>query len=266
MKGHHIDVITVAAYLRKRDKVLVIDGLEYLLDRSAGGLDALDALAELMTATRRSVTWLATAERGIWALLQEISPVADLFDEVVYLKPLTTEGITLAIQHRHALSGLNLKFTSPGGWSPSRLMERVTRTPPERGVFRWIHEESQGNPRAAPHLWTLSLERQGERVLRVVYGLPLSLDMLVTLPLRLAPVLLVCLQHGMLDVPHLHRAMGWSRLEPQTALNTLASMGLISQRPRSDGDGTWVIPAAVEPVVHRYLCQRGLLRPDRRVQ
>ena len=257
--GNTVDLAGLTAHLRHRAPVLVVDGLEHLMERSAGGLAALDALTALIGATCTHVTWLATAEESVWDLLGEVAPVADVFDDVVSLPGLSAEGIRLAVTRRHRLSGLELEYQQPPALSVEAIWWRMSGMSADRDYFRWLAEESRGCPRAALLLWVLSLRRKDERVFEVCRGPELKLDALHRVPLRLASVLLLALEHSILDAEHLARALGWSELQAQSGIAALAAMGLMTSRPRADGERVWMIPRWAEQTVSRHLADIGLL-------
>jgi hypothetical protein len=109
----------------------------------------------------------------------------------------------------------------------------------------------------------LSLVQHGERGYDVTPGARLHINSFEMLPLRLAPVVLLAMEHGLIDRAHLARAMGWTELEASSAVSTLTATGILSRRPRADGEQTWVIPPWAEPGIRAYLIQNGLIAQGR---
>jgi hypothetical protein len=262
-KGSRTDRAAMTAYLGQRAPVLILDGLDQIVERGQGGLEALGTLSALIDATREKAVWLATVETGIWHLLREVAPVTDLFSEILSLQPLSAEGIALAVRRRHRLSGQEVTFVARAEAGLGGLWHRFTGQDPEAAYWAWLAGQCGGNPRSALLGWMLSLVQHGERGYDVTPGARLHINSFEMLPLRLAPVVLLAMEHGLIDRAHLARAMGWTELEASSAVSTLTATGILSRRPRADGEQTWVIPPWAEPGIRAYLIQNGLIAQGR---
>jgi hypothetical protein len=262
-EGNRADHTSITAYLSQATPVLVVDGIDQIIERSQGGLEALGALSALIGATKEHIVWIATVETGIWHLLREVASVTDLFTEIVALQPLSADGLALAVRRRHRLSGQEVEFLPPAQTGVERLLSRLTGQDPEVAYWDWLAEQSRGNPRSALLLWMLSLVQRGERGYDVSSGQSLSTPGFALLPLRLAPVILLALEHGMIDLSHLARAMGWTELDASSAVSTLTATGILTRQPRADGEQTWVVPSWAETGARLYLRELGLIADNR---
>jgi Kef-type K+ transport system membrane component KefB len=262
-EGSRADHNSITAYLSQTAPVLIVDGIDQIIERSQGGLEALGALSALMGTTKEQVVWIATVETGIWHLLREVTAVTDLFTEIVALQPLSADGLALAVRRRHRLSGQEVEFLPPDRSGLDRLLSRLTGQDPEVAYWDWLARQSRGNPRSALLIWMLSLVQRGERGYDVVSGQSLSTPGFALLPLRLAPVILLALEHGVIDRSHLARAMGWTELDASSAVSTLTATGILTRRPRADGEQSWVVPSWAETGARLYLRELGLIAHDR---
>ena len=262
-EGSRADHTAITAYLSQATPILVLDGIDQLVDRSQGGLEALGALTALIGSTKDHIVWVATVETGIWHLLREVTSLTDLFTEIMALQPLSAEGLALAVRRRHRLSGQNVEFLPPSQSALERIMSRLSGQDPEVAYWDWLADQSRGNPRSALLVWMLSLVQRGEGGYDVVSGQSLITPGFELLPLRLAPVILLALEHGMIDRSHLARAMGWTELDASSAVSTLTATGILTRRPRADGEQTWVVPSWAEAGARLFLRDLGLIAPDR---
>ena len=262
-EGNRSDHTSITAYLSQATPVLILDGIDQIIERSQGGLEALGALSALVGSTKEHVVWIATVETGLWHLLREVASVTDLFTEIVALQSLSADGLALAVRRRHRLSGQDVEFLPPPKTGFERLVSRLTGQDPEVAYWDWLAVQSRGNPRSALLIWMLSLVQRGERGYDVVSGQSLTTPAFSLLPLRLAPVILLALEHGMIDRSHLARAMGWTELDASSAVSTLTATGILTRRPRADGEQTWVVPAWAETGARVYLRELGLIADER---
>ncbi|MGM0576956.1 MAG: hypothetical protein ACQEXJ_14625 [Myxococcota bacterium] len=254
----------VAAELRQRAPILVLDGLERMVERSARGLEAMEGLASLIAATSRSTLWIMTAETSLLRLMEEVSPLGDLFGTIIRMRPLGPDAIRTAVERRHRLSGLDLKFRGPKRLSLRRLRWRLGRTSAEDEYFRRLARLSRGRPRTALQLWTLSLDPVDDRSFEVRPCPRPDLTEMSDLPPHLSAALAVALAHGVLDRRHLQQSLGWPAVRARAALHALAATGLLEARPRTDGEITWMVPPWSEASIQHHLRERGLLASDGR--
>jgi len=215
----------------------------------------------LIVATDRHNFWMVTCERQIWRLLTAVCPIADAFDVTVNLRGLSATELREAIERRHRLSGLELRYTRPNSTDLGAWLAHLWGASPIERAFKRLAEASEGNPRSAMHLWQLSLTHQtaGERVVEVTIASSLGLYELRTLPSHLLPAMGLIFRQSTIDRPALEVALGWSTAQVGAALHSLEVAGLVHCHSRADGELSWaLVPHACGPV-RRYLIKQGLL-------
>ena len=255
------DADIVGAELRRRAPVIVLDGLERIIERTAGGLEVLQALEALILSTTETALWLATAETAAWPVLCEVGAIEDYFDLVVRLGPLPEQALREAITRRHRLGGLELTWPRPSPLDPRGWPAALARRSPADQVFRRLTEVSGGRPRTALQLWLLSLQRLDERSVVASPCPALALPELRELPEHLMPVLHLLLCHGRVDREQVARTLGWTTMASKAALHTLKAAALIEGRPWRDGAMAWALQLSALGVVERELERRGLRAP-----
>jgi hypothetical protein len=257
---------TVAAELKQRGAIVVLDDLESLIPRSLEGLEALETLMTLIVSTDRHNFWMVTCERQIWRLLTAVTPMADAFDVTVKLDGLDPSKLREAIERRHRLSGLELNYARPRGTDLAAWLTHLWGASPAERTFKRLTEASEGNPRSAMHLWQLSLTHQSveERAVEVSIASSLRLDELQTLPSHLVPAIGLMFRQSAIDRPALEVALGWSAAQVGAAVHALEVAGLLHCHSRADGELSWsLVPHACAPV-RQFLVQQGLLHEPRR--
>ncbi|MGB0589619.1 MAG: AAA family ATPase [Myxococcota bacterium] len=252
---------TVAAELKQRRAIIVLDDLESLIPRSLEGLEALEALMTLIVATDKHTVWMVTCERHIWRLLTSVTSIADAFDVTVSLNGLSASELREAIERRHRLSGLELRYSRPSSTDLGAWLTHLWGASPAERTFNQLAEASAGNPRSAMHLWQLSLTHlpAEERAVEVVLNKALSLHDLQTLPGHLLPAIGLMFRQSSVDRPALKVALGWSAAQVGAAIHALEVAGLLQCHSRADGEMSWsLVPHACAPV-RQFLLDQGLM-------
>jgi hypothetical protein len=248
----------LAGELAKRELVVVLDGLEQSVERSAGGLAAMDLLADLVVRSSGRCLWLVTVESTLWAVLRETTLLPTSLSEQLLLQPLPAREVEEAVMRRHKLSGLALSFERG---RVARLLLRVRPGPRREGgrYFRELRRESRGNPRVALDLWLRSVQAVAGDRLSVERCPRVALSELRDLEPRLGVALALCLAHTAVDLAMLAAATGWDEAEARTALGALEASQLVTGRLDLDGRLVWSVPAEAQGCVARELARRELL-------
>jgi hypothetical protein len=106
--------------------VLVFDDLELWWERRAGGLDAIDAILELLAEAGDRIGFVLACSDAPLRVLRELRPVSRLAHVPLACEPLPARSLEKVIMARHGSSGIELKLAgrdSFGAWTRARLFD-----------------------------------------------------------------------------------------------------------------------------------------------
>ena len=210
-------------------RLFVLEGIEHLHLRVAGGSKLFEALVSFIRRTSPRVFWVLSMGSSAWQLVSKRCPACAADIERVALDSLTAEQLRHAVLARHRLSGLPLRYAEPR--TGRELLRRKVRGLGgsekyqellESDYFHRLHRASLGSIRTALFYWLRSADFrsvEGSLLVRPLEALP---------PFMRAPdldqsfALKAFLDHGTLTVAeycevvrgsaaearHLFRAMG----------------------------------------------------------
>ena len=149
--------------------VCLIENLEHLLLRTAGGSDVMEQVLIFFSRTDARVCWIATMGDAAWRFLEATIGAATGLVAVYRPIPLNCETLQNIIINRHQRSGLKLRFAEPKTLPPlQRRRLRRARTEEAtqqllRGLyFDRLYQYSGVNVMLALYYWLQSAEYDKE--------------------------------------------------------------------------------------------------------
>lgn len=149
--------------------VCLIENLEHLLLRTAGGSDVMERVLIFFSRTDARVCWIATMGDVSWRFLEATIGAATGLVAVYHPIPLDRETLQNIIINRHQRSGLGLRFAEPKILSPLQR-RRLRRARTEEATqqllrdlyFDRLYEYSGVNVMLALYYWLQSAEYDQE--------------------------------------------------------------------------------------------------------
>ncbi len=136
-------------------RVLVLEDLQLLFQRSVGGFKALRAVLDTVHETSDDHFWIAVIHRPTWGYLKGVPGAfnAAAFRELVMMEPVESEQLEawlagIAEQARVSLSFQRLSRLPAGSIGEQRERQRAARA-----YWRLLHDRAAGNPQVARELW-----------------------------------------------------------------------------------------------------------------
>ncbi len=257
-----VDEVLAAARQAERDHrqlVVVVEGIEWAFSIRPGGFELLRRFVSGVVETSEHVGWLVSFDRPVWAYLDRVVRLHDVFPERFHLDPLDAEGLRHALLSRHGMSGYKLEFRPAHRTLRDRLGLGFRRGPVdwEDRFFARIHEDSGGVLGDALRLWMASIVRVDGDTETLVLRQPPEVPVVALRELgddELVALRQVARQ-GRLS-PDEHAAQ--FRLEPEVShafLARLAHWGLLER----DEDGRFRMAGALAGPIYRVLRERELV-------
>ncbi len=244
-----LDELAAAALDAEEERLpgfVVLEGIEHLHLRVAGGGRLFERIADLAARTSPRIFWVLSMAASAWQLARKRSPacVSDL--ERIRLGELDVDELRGAILARHRLSGIPLRFAEPGGGR--RLLMRGVRGIGgpgrnrqfvESDYFQRLHRASLGSIRNGLLLWLRSADFRSVEGTLVIRPLETPAISLAGLETDQSFALKALLDHGSLTVGEYGAV---ARLEGTVArhrFRALQELNLIEAAPGMGvGDGS----------------------------
>ncbi|MDH5492292.1 MAG: cation:proton antiporter, partial [Myxococcales bacterium] len=95
---------------RSEGRLVVIDGLHWMIAMRPGGFAPLRRFVDGIVADGGRNAWLVHADLLFWRYASSVAALSDAFPEQVHLHPLTVDELEAAVMARHRLSGYGHLF------------------------------------------------------------------------------------------------------------------------------------------------------------
>jgi Kef-type K+ transport system membrane component KefB len=148
-----------------KDRLVVIDGFEWMFSMEPDGLAALRAFVRGVVRDDGRNRWLVHAYEPLWHFADRVAELRDAFAEVITLAPLTPEALQRSLLARHAMSGYDLRFVGDPGlaWRARTWLRPSDPGDHEREAwFHALHAASGGLLSDALRIWMASITRVEE--------------------------------------------------------------------------------------------------------
>lgn len=224
--------------------LLVFDDLDLWWERRRGGLEAIDAILELVADAGDRVGFVLAGSEAPVRVIGDLRPLARLAHARLDCQPLPARALEKVIMARHGSTGIGLKLAgreSFGAWTRARL-------------FDAHFEYAAGNVGYALRSWITHLEAFADDQLVIRMPKPLDWDAIDDLPPEHVALLIELVLHKAATVDKLERTTGRSAAAIADGLAQLTAVDLVVQNRRRI--------AQLNPFVHvpviRWLDRREL--------
>jgi Kef-type K+ transport system membrane component KefB len=153
----------LAEALRDGIRAVLIDDLEHFVTPSQEGLADLEGFLRAVVDSSSATQWVITTSREALDTFDVVDvPMREVFTRQVELEPIGWREVAAAVEARHRLAGVKVRYTMRGDLS-GRLRGLWRQSVQER-YFRALTRVSEGNLRTAllTHLWSVRAEPQGD--------------------------------------------------------------------------------------------------------
>ncbi|MGD8278136.1 MAG: hypothetical protein PVH00_08925, partial [Gemmatimonadota bacterium] len=262
-------------------RVIIIEGLEHALLRTASGNGLLGRVFSLMSATDSNIFWLGTMVRAAWDYIERTDPLTPGLVRHYPLSALTREPAEEIVMRRHARSGLPIVFESPATPAPvlKRRLRRARNEAHRQAVLRTeffdrLHRAAGQNVTLALFYWLRSASVDpGTGALHARALEPLNFGFLDELSLPQSFALKAFLDHGSLSLDEYEVILGASHDDAREMFESLGNQLLIEPTAQdnaladfrfntiADGLRYRIRPLVMHPVTS-HLHGRNLLLSD----
>jgi len=248
-----------------RGRLLLLDGLEFALERTPEGLDFMRSLLDVIRATRHRHLWAASITTPAARWLERAVSLDGAFTDRVELPPRGPREIEELLEGRCRLAGMTVAYPHEERPDRGRLWGRVLRLwrtgqheDRRRRFYRRLVRVTRGNPRDAMARWVQAVEAVEGEVVRMGPIPARELTWFGQLGADAHRVLALAVVTGAVDVLTATRTLRWSSSRVRAALGLLEGVGILV--PFGEGQ-LRVRPAVWGPVVD-LLAARNLLPVD----
>ena len=239
--------------------VFAIDDLQFLMLRTVGGFDALQAVLSVLLGAAERHFWLVSFHQPSWVYLRDlaIDIAEDMFRVEIELLPWTAEQLREWLEDRTRRAGFIPVYDRLLRWG---VLRRETAGPAlQRAMsayWRLLVERSHGNPEIAKAHWLDSLcrSRSEKRLAVTLFDLPATRD-LSQLDDDELFVLTALAIHGCLTTDQLAKVLNLSLPTVVVACRHLAGLGILDR----SGDHGFASAPRWRMSIHRYLRQKNFL-------
>ena len=239
--------------------VFAIDDLQFLMLRTVGGFDALQAVLSVLLGAAERHFWLVSFHKPSWVYLRDlaIDIAEDMFRVEIELLPWTAEQLREWLEDRTRRAGFIPVYDRLLRWG---VLRRETAGPAlQRAMsayWRLLVERSHGNPEIAKVHWLDSLcrSRSEKRLAVTLFDLPTTRD-LSQLDDDELFVLTALAIHGCLTTDQLAKVLNLSLPTVVVACRHLTGLGILDR----SGDHGFASAPRWRMSIHRYLRQKNFL-------
>ena len=247
------------ASLPGEPRVLVLENLERLFQRSVGGFAALRSALEVVHASSDDHFWIVTMHGPTWNYLRSVPGAfeAAVFGEVIQLEPASPQQLEQWLEGCAAEAGLTLSYDRLAGTGEGSAAAGRERKRAARAYWRLLYELSAGNPSVAREQWLEGLA-PGEHPDELETGLasvPTIAD-LSDLPDADLFVLVALVIHDRLRVANLSRVLNLEQAGVRATCRRLEARSVLWSEEEQDLFG---LRLSWTPAVQRLLRQKNFL-------
>jgi amino acid transporter len=202
--------------------LLVFDDVELWWERRTGGLEAIDALLELVEQHGDRVGFLLGGSAAPIRVLQQLRPVSRLMHTQLDCSALSARLLERVIMARHGSTGIQFKLDdkeSLGSWTRARLFD---------AHFTY----ARGNVGYALRSWVTHLDSYANDLLTVRMPSALDWDVLDDLQPEHVALLIELVLHRSANAAKLERLTGRPAEAIADGLSELTAIGLVVQNRR----------------------------------
>jgi hypothetical protein len=230
----HLIKVAVEAALGKRGSpttsverlpkgsVIVFDDLDLWWERRPGGLEAIDAILDLVAGAGERVGFILAGSEAPLRVIQDLRPLSRLVYTRLDCQPLSARELEKVIVARHGSTGIDLKIAgrrSFSAWTRARLFD---------AHFAYTH----GNVGYALRSWITHLESFADDQLTIRMPRPLDWDAIDDLRPEYLALLIELILHKAATVEKLERLTGRSAASIADGLAELTAIDLVVQNRR----------------------------------
>ena len=222
----------------------IVEGLEQLHLRVAGGAHLFERTMEFAARTRSRLFWVLSMTASAWQLIGKRSPACVAELEPIELAELGADDLRQVILARHRLSGIPLQYLEAGG-RRQRLMRKLRRLvnrrqgrlAAESAYFQRLHRTSHGSVRNALLHWLHSADFRSIEGTLLVHPLDPPAISLAGLNTDHRFALKALLDHGALNISEYAAIARREESEIRHRFRTLQELNLIEASGEGDAVG-----------------------------
>jgi hypothetical protein len=227
--------------------VVVVHDLELWFERHSGGLEVIDALAELVDTHGSRVLFLVTCNEYTFDLFRRLGRLDDQLMATVHCQPLDAGSLRRAVMERHEAAGLALRLVDqpdvePGEFALARL-------------FSGLFEASGGYLGPALQAWIGHIHHVDDEAVVLARPRALDLDALDALDDAWVALLIELVLHRRMPFQRLVRVSGEPEAHLRRQVLSLIRGGLVVEA----SDGTLSLDPFAAHHVHYWLSTREVL-------
>lgn len=261
--GDSLETLEAALLAAPSDKigVCLIENLEHLLLRTAGGSDIIERVLIFFSRTDARICWIASMSDVAWRFLKHTTGAATGLVTEYRPSPLDRDTLQNILINRHQLSGIGLRFAEPKTLSPLQR-RRLRRARTEEATqqllcgmyFDKLHQCSGANVMLALYYWLQSAEYDKEAgVLTMKPIVPLGFRFFESFDMARAFTMKAFLLHNTLSLEEHNRIFRMADTDSIFLLESLLNLRLIVAC--SGGDDPRIVPG------ERYRLNPLILHP-----
>lgn len=206
----------------REGSVIVIDDLDLWWERRPGGLEAIDAMLDLISSTADRMAYVIAGSEPALRVLHELRPISRQIYAQLDCQPLTARGLEDVIMARHRTTGFGLKLgerDALGSWTRARL-------------FNSHFDYARGNVGYALRSWMTHIDGFADDKLTVRMPVRLDWDAFDDLRAEHVALLVELALHKAASVAKLERLTGRPAAAIEDGVAELTAIGLVVQNRR----------------------------------
>lgn len=232
--------------LEQEQTLILVDDLEQWVTPDDRGVRELEQFLNLIVHSHKNAFWLVTINAQALSLLEETVSIRGAFHHVVQLAELKPDELMRAVQARHNLSGLVVRY--PSTWA-TPLLGKLRQNTDRDMFFRTLCSQSEGNVQRAFSLWirSASVNAKGEIELQFPPGFHLDLPFIGQMSSWEIALLVHIARFGSMTATELATCLGIDLNATERHIAFLLSAGLVERLDNAPGE--YHIPRAVRPPI-----------------
>lgn len=234
-KADSLEAIITAFKKRKRNNVIVLEGLQNLYLRNLNGYEALETLLYVISETKDSIFWITSCSSYAWSFLQKTSSLGDYYTHLIRSDNLSDEQIQSLIMKRHEASGYELIFEAGETQSKNRAYRKLLDKEEKaqqylrETYFKELAKISEGNASIAMIFWIRSIRSFSDTHFYIAPMEVTSLQLVENLEPDILFTLAALVLHDTLTPEQLSMILQFNEEESRMMLIRLKTKGLLQQ-------------------------------------
>ncbi|MFT6965367.1 MAG: amino acid transporter [Marivirga sp.] len=227
--------------------VLIINDLELFWERQSEGLALILLLQQLIDNYAQRILFIVNMNPHAFRLINQLTPLADHFIEIVNFAPFDAEDIKELIMKRHRSSGLAISYKK--NQSPLNEVQLARH-------FDSYFNYSGGNPGTALNGWLAHIKKNLPDRLIVDRPEAPSLESLEHLHEDWTMLLTLFVLHKRLTAEKIIRICGWTSEKVRSQLLAMLRTSIIQEK----ASGIYHINPFIQPFVVKALKEQEVLK------